>query len=198
MGLPADGAPVQATSCSAPICSAPFSTPFPVGHGPVAPVPFPPPAVGPAALAPAVTDHDTAGEVARRLGFAPGQAVLEIGWDEDADEQLRVAVEQRTGAALLDPDRMTSEHHDVVDAVLLWWRDSDGDLVDTLVDALTDLTDGGFVWLLTPKVGHSGYVEPGEIGEAAPTAGLSATTSVSAAARWSATKLVAPRTRARR
>lgn len=134
----------------------------------------------------------------RRLGFAPGQAVLEIGWDEDADEDLRVAIEARTGAALLDPERVTAEHHDVVDAVLLWWRDADGDLVDTLVDALTDLTDGGFMWLLTPKVGLPGYVEPGDIGEAAPTAGLSATSSVSAAPQWSATKLVAPRSRARR
>lgn len=136
--------------------------------------------------------------IARRLGFAAGQAVLEIGWDEDADEALRTSVETRTGAELLDPDRLGPEHQDVVDAVLLWWRAEDGDLVDALVDALTDLTDGGFIWLLTPKVGGAGYVEPGDIGEAAPTAGLSATTSVSAGATWSGTKLVAPKLRVRR
>ena len=28
---------------------------------------------------------------------------------------------------------------EAVDLVLLWWRDGDGDLVDSLVDALTDL-----------------------------------------------------------
>jgi hypothetical protein len=31
--------------------------------------------------------------------------------------------------------------------VLLWWRDSDGDLVDGLVDSLTDLGEGGPVQL---------------------------------------------------
>ncbi len=133
--------------------------------------------------------------IARRLGFTEGQAVLEIGWDEDADEALRTSVEVRTGAELLDPDRLGAEHQEVVDAVLLWWRDEDGDLVDALVDALTDLIDGGFIWLLTPKIGSVGYVEPGDIGEAAPTAGLSATTSVSAGAAWSGTKLVAPKSR---
>ena len=30
---------------------------------------------------------------------------------------------------------------EAVDLVLLWWRDDDGDLVDGLVDSLTDLTD---------------------------------------------------------
>ena len=143
-----------------------------------------------------MTEPVTAADgIARRLGFSNGQAVLEIGWDEDADEALRTSVEARTGAALLDPDQLGGESQEVVDAVLLWWRAEDGDLVDALVDALTDLTDGGHIWLLTPKVGSAGYVEPGDIGEAAPTAGLSATTSVSAGASWSGTKLVAPKSR---
>ena len=33
----------------------------------------------------------------------------------------------------------------MVDAVLLWWRDDDGDLVDALVDSLISLGDGGVV-----------------------------------------------------
>ena len=74
----------------------------------------------------------------------------------------------------------TRTYDDVVDVVLLWWRDGDGDLVDALVDALTPLADGGYIWLLTPKAGRDGHVEPSEIGEAAPTAGLSQTSSVSA------------------
>ena len=135
---------------------------------------------------------------AARLGFTAGQAVLEIGWDEDADEDVRVAVETCTGGELLDPDSLGSGHAEAVDAVLMWWRDGDGDLVDALVDALTDLTDGGFVWLFTPKVGRPGYVEPGDVADAAPTAGLSTTTSLSGAPAWSATKLVAPRARPRR
>ncbi len=125
---------------------------------------------------------------ASRMGFRTGQTVQELGWDEDCDDDLRASLEEVTGTALVDED-----YDDVVDAVLLWWRDGDGDLVDTLVDALTSLADGGVIWLLTPKAGRPGHVEPSDIGEAAPTAGLSATTSVAAAPEWSGTRLVAPR-----
>ena len=127
-------------------------------------------------------------QLAARLALQQGQVVQEIGWDEDCDEGLRVAVEQATGSSLVDED-----YDDVVDAVLLWWRDGDGDLVDALVDALGPLADGGVIWLLTPKAGRPSHVEPSDIGEAAPTAGLSATSSVAAAADWSGTRLVAPR-----
>ena len=64
------------------------------------------------------------------------------------------------------------DYGNVVDAVLLWWRDEDGDLVDGLVDALTDLVGGGAIWLLTPKVGRPNAVDPADIAEAAPIAGL--------------------------
>jgi hypothetical protein len=82
---------------------------------------------------------------------------------------------------------------DVVDAVVLWWRRDDGDLVDGLVDSLTDLAEGGMIWLLTPKVGRDNYVDASDIAEAAPTAGLSTTTSLAAGPEWSATKLVSPK-----
>jgi hypothetical protein len=117
-----------------------------------------------------------------------GQVVQELGWDEDCDEDLRVAVEAATGTSLVD-----ETYDDVVDVVLLWWRDDDGDLVDALVDALTTLGSGGVIWLLTPKSGRSGHVEPSDIGEAAPTAGLSAPSSVAAAPDWSGTRLVTPK-----
>jgi hypothetical protein len=52
------------------------------------------------------------------------------------------------------PTWSTADYGNVVDAVVLWWRDEDGDLVDGLVDALTDLVGGGAIWLLTPKVGR--------------------------------------------
>ena len=81
----------------------------------------------------------------------------------------------------------------VVDAVLLWWRDEDGDLVDALVDALTDLADGGSVCLLTPKVGRPGAVEAADITEAAPIAGLAVTTTLPICADWTATRLAAPK-----
>jgi hypothetical protein len=123
-----------------------------------------------------------------RFGFQPGMVVQELGWDEDVDEQLRSAVEAAIGSEMVD-DR----YGDVVDCVILWWRDDDGDLVDGLVDSLTDLADGGSIWLLTPKVGRPNYVDASDISQAAPTAGLSTTTSVAAGQDWSATKLVAPK-----
>ncbi|MBA3266586.1 MAG: DUF3052 domain-containing protein [Nocardioidaceae bacterium] len=123
-----------------------------------------------------------------RFGFEPGMVVQELGWDDDIDEDLRAAVEAAVGGELVD-DR----YGDVVDAVLLWWRDDDGDLVDGLVDSLTDLAEGGMIWLLTPKVGRDNYVDASDIAEAAPTAGLSTTTSLAAGLDWSATKLVSPK-----
>jgi DUF3052 family protein len=123
-----------------------------------------------------------------RFGFQPGMVVQELGWDEDIDESVRGAIEETVGTALVD-DR----YGDVVDAVVLWWRRDDGDLVDGLVDSLTDLADGGMIWLLTPKVGRDNYVDASDIAEAAPTAGLSTTTSLAAGPEWSATKLVSPK-----
>lgn len=123
-----------------------------------------------------------------RFGFQPGMVVQELGWDDDVDDGLRSSIEEAVGSALVD-DR----YGDVVDAVILWWRDDDGDLVDGLVDSLTDLGDGGTIWLLTPKVGRDNYVDASDIMEAAPTAGLATTTSIAAGPDWSATKLVAPR-----
>jgi hypothetical protein len=95
---------------------------------------------------------------------------------------------EATGTELVDED-----YDEVVDVVLLWWREGDGDLVDALVDALTSLAGGGDIWLLTPKAGREGHVEPSDISEAAPTAGLSQTTSLSAARDWSGARLVAPK-----
>jgi hypothetical protein len=46
---------------------------------------------------------------------------------------------------------------------------------------------------MTPKVGRDGYVEGSEIAEAAPTAGLSTTSTLSVTDDWSATKLVVPK-----
>ena len=125
----------------------------------------------------------TAGPAAR-LGLGKGQVVQEIGWDDDTDDALRAAVEDVTGTELVD-----TEHSEVVDAILLWWRAEDGDLVDALVDALTDLAEGGAIWLLTPKVGRAGHVEPSEIADAAPTAGLATTTTLPVGPQWSGTKL---------
>jgi hypothetical protein len=126
---------------------------------------------------------------AERLGFKPGMVIQELGWDNDTDDDLRVAIEDA-----LDADMVDGDYGNVVDAVLLWWRDEDGDLVDGLVEALTDLVGGGAIWLLTPKIGRPNAVEPADIAEAAPIAGLSQTTSASVSADWAASRLVAPKT----
>lgn len=130
---------------------------------------------------------------AARLGFAPEQVVQEFGYDSDVAEEFRVAVEDVCAAELEDED-YTGE----VDAVLLWWRDGDGDLVDVLVDMVGVLGEGAFVVLLTPTAGRDGQVEASEVDESAVTTGLHAAGTFKAGADWTATKLVAPRTRARR
>ncbi len=126
--------------------------------------------------------------IAGRLGLRPGQVVQEFGYDDDVDDELRTSVEALTGNELADEDVQ-----DVVDSAIYWWRDGDGDLVDALVDGLTNLADGGVIWLLTPKSGRPGHVEPSEIEEAAPTAGLHATSTISACPDWTGTRLATPR-----
>jgi hypothetical protein len=129
-------------------------------------------------------------DLAERLGFKPGQVVQEIGYDDDSDEALRTSVEAVTGSELVDED-----YDGVVDIVLLWWRDGDGDLADELVDVRGPLADGGHIWLLTPKAGREGHVEASDIGEAARTDGLSQSRSINATGEWSGTRLVAPKAR---
>ncbi len=128
--------------------------------------------------------------IAERMGIAPGMVVQELGYDSDVDELLRVAIEDRTGEEMVDEDS-----DDVVDVVLLWYREDDGDLVDVLVDAIAPLADNGFIWLLTPKRGRAGYVEPSDIAEAAPTAGLSQTSLATPGPDWAAARLVARKSR---
>ncbi|MFB9909115.1 DUF3052 domain-containing protein [Allokutzneria oryzae] len=126
--------------------------------------------------------------VAEKLGIEPGTVVQELGWDEDVDDDLRAAVEERCGGELLDEDAQ-----EVVDVVLMWWREDDGDLTDDMVDAMSPLADDGVIWLLTPKTGRDGHVEPADIAEAAQTAGLSQTSNIAAAQDWLGTRLVTSR-----
>ncbi|WP_432560534.1 DUF3052 domain-containing protein [Granulicoccus sp. GXG6511] len=136
----------------------------------------------------ATTAGGKALSAAEKLGLSEGLVVQELGWDDDVDDDLRVAIEDAIDAELIE------EAMEAVDIVLLWWRDDDGDLVDGLVDSLTDLSNNGVVWLLTPKVGRDGHVDPADVSEAAITAGLSqTTTNASVSQDWTATKLVRPK-----
>lgn len=122
------------------------------------------------------------------MGLQPGFTVQEIGRKPDCDEAFRKAVAEAVGSELVDEN-----YGEVVDVVLLWWREDDGDLVDALVDAIALLADQGVVWLLTPKAGRPGHVDAEDIAEAAPTAGLQQTSAVNAADDWQGTRLVAPK-----
>lgn len=133
---------------------------------------------------------DNASGSARKLGIQRDQVVQEWGWDEDTDDDIRADVEDACGSELLDED--TDE---VVDVVLLWYRDGDSDLVDLLMDAISPLAEDGVIWVLTPKTGRPGHVPPADIAEAAPTAGLMPTSSVNLG-NWSASRLVQPKSRA--
>lgn len=123
-----------------------------------------------------------------QLNLKDGDYVQEFGFDEDVDAQLRDLVEATIGSELFDEDAQ-----EVVDAILLWWRDGDGDLVDELMDVQTTLDEGGVVWLLTPKAGRDGHVPPADIQEAAPTAGLHVTTTAGVCADWTVTRLAPKR-----
>jgi Protein of unknown function (DUF3052) len=120
-----------------------------------------------------------------RMGFEKGQLVLEVGHGSDCDENVRKDIAAITGEPLIENDT-----NEVVDAVLIWFREYDGDLTDELVDALTFLTETGPIWVLTPKVGRDGHVHPSDIQEAANTAGLSQTSTIAIAPNWTATKIV--------
>ncbi|QNP72942.1 DUF3052 domain-containing protein [Streptomyces roseirectus] len=135
----------------------------------------------------ATADHAET-SLAVRLGFQPDQVVQEIGYDEDVDQELRESIEETVGSELVDED-----YDDVADAVVLWFRDDDGDLTDALVDALGLLEEDGSILLLTPKTGRDGYIEPSDINDAAQTAGLSQTKSVSAGKDWVGTRLLSPK-----
>jgi hypothetical protein len=133
-----------------------------------------------------VQDDELARGAVVKLGFVHDQIVQEYGWDDDVDEALRATIEGVVGGELEDED-----YTGVVDAVIMWWRDGDGDLTDALVDTLGTLAEGSSIVLLTPRPGQEGEVDPSEVDEAATTAGLHTSGSVMCSEHWVATRLAA-------
>lgn len=125
---------------------------------------------------------------AERLGVAAGTLVQSLNEDDDIAQDLLDAVTAASGTELVPEDS-----DDVVDVVLLWWREDDGDLANALIDARRQLSDDGVIWLLTPKAGRSGHVEPSDVLDAVPTAGLVQTSTLSVAAEWAGMRLAAPK-----
>lgn len=122
-----------------------------------------------------------------KLGLASGMSVQELGWDEGVDEDVRDQIMDHIEADFV------YDAVEAVDVVLLWWRDEDGDLIDGLVDSLRDLSSSGWIWLVTPKVGKPGFVDPADLAEGAIAAGLALTGAVEVSPDWQAHKLVRPK-----
>ena len=115
--------------------------------------------------------------VSVKLGFTKGQIIQEFYLDDDADQSLRQLAEE-----------------DVVDGTIVWWRAEDAeeeDLADLLVDAMSNLDDGGLIWVLIPKPGRPGAVPVSDVEEAAHTAGLHATSASALAPEWAGIRLTA-------
>ncbi|ASK64636.1 hypothetical protein CFK39_00880 [Brachybacterium avium] len=129
-------------------------------------------------------DAPSSSSLSEALGFTSGQIVQEIGYDDDVDLDLRDAIEDLIGEELEDEDTQ-----EIVDAVVLWWREGDGDLTDAMVDTLRNIDAGAPVWVLTPKAGRDGHVMPGDIQESAGIAGLRVMSSMNLAADWTGTRL---------
>ena len=120
----------------------------------------------------------------RKLGLREEQIVLELGYDDDVEEDVRAAAEQVVGSPLED-----EAYDGVVDVVLLWWRDGEGDLTDELVDSLTTLEEGGCIVLLTPGAGRDDRVPAADIQDACTTCSMTASGSV-ALGEWMGQRLV--------
>jgi hypothetical protein len=125
---------------------------------------------------------------AATLGITNSMVVQEQGWGEDTDDDIRASIEEAIGSEMVDHD--TDE---VVDVVLLWWREGDADLADELRNSLTSLSDNGAVWVLTPASGRPGYADPAKISEAAGGSGLTSTSTIGSS-DWNATRLNQPAT----
>lgn len=127
--------------------------------------------------------------VVSQLGLMKDMAVEELGWDTDVDEDFRQSVMD-----LIDSD-MVEESNGAVDVVILWLRKDDGDVMDLLIDALTDLGPAGYLWVMTPKIGRLGHVGHSDLSEGVLAAGLTLTNSIPVSQDWAAHKVVRPKVR---
>lgn len=121
------------------------------------------------------------------LELAVGDSIQELGWDEDIDFEFRNGLEDALGEEFL-----TEEDQEPVDAVLLWWREDDGDiteLTDALEDATTNLDENAPIWLLIPRASRAGHVSPMDVLESAHVAGFRTTTTAGVSENWLATRL---------
>ena len=118
------------------------------------------------------------------LNLSRATVVLELNWVDGADDDFRQAL-RAASSAYLEPSAQTEP----VDLVIVWWRRHDGDLSDSLLDALRLLTDGGAICLATPKPGSPEYVDAIDIADIAKELNLRQTGTFVIGPDWRATKL---------
>lgn len=94
----------------------------------------------------------------------------EIGYDDDIKRgEAALAIAAATGSELVDG----APRRHVVDVVLLWWLEEDGDpRPPAWTPSGSSPTRASSA--VTPKPGRDGRVEASDIADAAPTAGLQA------------------------
>ena len=68
------------------------------------------------------------GSGAQGLGLSKGLVVQELGWDGGTDVTTCAAIED-----IIDAGDARRGRRRVIDVVLLWWREDDGDLTDALI-----------------------------------------------------------------
>lgn len=135
--------------------------------------------------------------IADLLGIEPGMVVQTRNWGLGTAclDGVRAVLERHRGGELLDESA-----DEIIDVVLLCWREGDGegagegedDLVDALMDAMGNLDDVGWIWLITPEAGHGGQLASDELAEAVPAAGLVRTGGHSLGDGWRAIRLTWP------
>ena len=139
-----------------------------------------------------MTSSDAPETLAYRLGFEADLVVRELGLADDADQGLRTSITSAIGADMVD-----TSYDEEVDAVVLWLREGDGDLLATLVDASAGLAPSSLVLVLTPTAGHPGYIERSDMFEISETASHSITNPTAIGTRWSAWRMVTPNVRSK-
>jgi len=77
----------------------------------------------------------------RELLAGLGAKLGEVPLQDTREIRSRCVVVQVGTAGRLGDDLVDDESDEVVDVVLLWWREGDGDLADALIGAGTPLTD---------------------------------------------------------
>lgn len=134
------------------------------------------------------TQKQLASMSVQQLGYKPGNIVQEFGWDDDVDENFRADLMD-----FIDEDLADEDYSSLADGSIIWWRSDDGDaddLSDVLMDATSNLDEGGIIWVLTPSGTRPNHVESRLVEEGAHTAGMKTTSTKRVCPNWLGTRII--------